>query len=82
MTEQEFIKKHFKRFNMTELLYDFDSGSLAIKLRRAGLGHIADKIEKIPHNAKALCEIYRIFGLNPEYTEEEIRQQFNLQKQL
>ncbi len=82
MTEQEFIKKHFKRLNMTELLYDFDSGSLAIKLRRSGLGHIADKIEEIPHNAKALCEIYRIFGLNPEYTKEEIRQQFNLQKQL
>ena len=52
MTEQEFIKKYFERFNMTELLYDFDSGALAIKLRRAGLGHIADKIEKILHNAK------------------------------
>ena len=82
MTEQEFIKKYFKRFNMTELLYDFDSGSLAIKLRRSGLGRIADKIEEIPHNAKTLCKIYRVFGLNPEYTEEEIRQQFNLQKQL
>ena len=82
MTEQEFINKYFKRFSMTELLYDFDSGALAIKLRRSGLGHIADKIEKVPHNAKALCEILRVFGLNPGYTEEEIRQLFNLQKQL
>ncbi len=63
-----------RNFNLIDLLYDFDSGGLEIKLRHIGETEKADKIKNISrYNAYTLVEIYKILGINPEMTEDEVR---------
>lgn len=82
MTREEFLKDYCREFSLVGLLYDFDTGNLAIRLRRSGLEEMALQIEKIPKNAYCLQELYHIFGWDYNLTEDEIRQKFTSPKQL
>ena len=82
MTREEFLKDYCREFSLVGLLYDLDTGSLAIKLCREGFTDMAAQIEKIPKNAYCLQELYRIFGWDYKLTEDEVRQKFISPKQL
>lgn len=77
MTKDQFLKEYCKNFSLVELLYDFDSGGLSNKLRRAELSEIAEKIDQITNNAYAAQEIFKAFGLDPNLSEKEIRRKFS-----
>lgn len=65
-----------------ELIYDYISGELEIWLRKIGETDKANKISEITKvNAYILLRLYEILDLNPELSEEEIRNLFTLQKQ-
>lgn len=70
-------------FSMEELLYSYESGGLEIWLERIGETERAEKIRHIQKtDAFTLIEIYRILGLNPHLSEEEIRASATCQKPL
>lgn len=70
-------------FSMEELLYSYESGELEIWLERIGETEKAEKIRNIQKtDAFTLVEIYRILGLNPHLSEEEIRASATFQKPL
>lgn len=69
-------------FSIDELIYDYESGELEIWLRKIGETEKADRINKIPKvNAYILLRLYEILDLNPELSEEEIRNLFTLRRQ-
>ncbi len=69
-------------FCIDELIYDYGSGELEIWLRKIGETDKANKISEITKvNAYILLRLYEILDLNPELSEEEIRNLFTLQKQ-
>lgn len=69
-------------FCIDELIYDYISGELEIWLRKIGETDKANKISEITKvNAYILLRLYEILDLNPELSEEEIRNLFTLQKQ-
>lgn len=60
-------------FSMEELLYSYESGELEIWLERIGETEKAEKIRNIQKtDAFTLVEIYRILGLNPEKSRNEL----------
>ena len=65
-----------RNFSVEELMYSFCCGELEIWLRKIGENDIADKVSVIPHNADSLTELYKLFGLKSEMTDEEIRNLF------
>lgn len=70
-------------FSMEELLYSYESGGLEIWLERIGETERAEKIRHIQKtDAFTLIEIYKILGLNPHLSEEEIRASATCQKPL
>lgn len=70
-------------FSMEELLYSYESGGLEIWLERIGETERAEKIRHIQKtDAFTLIEIYKILGLNPHLSEEEIRASVTCQKSL
>lgn len=70
-------------FSMEELLYSYESGGLEIWLERIGETERAEKIRRIQKtDAFTLIEIYKILGLNPHLSEEEIRASATCQKPL
>lgn len=85
MMNGEYLKtlKDLKRcFCIDELIYDYISGELEIWLRKIGETDKANKISEITKvNAYILLRLYEILDLNPELSEEEIRNLFTLQKQ-
>lgn len=70
-------------FSIEELLYSYESGGLEIWLERIGEIERAEKIRRIQKtDAFTLIEIYKILGLNPHLSEEEIRASATCQKPL
>ena len=70
-------------FSMEELLYSYESGGLEIWLERIGETERAEKIRHIQKtDVFTLIEIYKILGLNPHLSEEEIRASATCQKPL
>lgn len=70
-------------FSIEELLYSYESGGLEIWLERIGETERAEKIRRIQKtDAFTLIEIYKILGLNPHLSEEEIRASATCQKPL
>lgn len=70
-------------FSKEELLYSYESGELEIWLERIGETERAEKIRHIQKtDAFTLIEIYKILGLNPHLSEEEIRESATCQKPL
>lgn len=64
-------------FEIDELVYSYYTGELEIFLRRAGKRGEADAVAALStHNAFILVELYKILGLDPKMTEEEIRRTF------
>ena len=65
------------KFEIDELVYSYYTGELEIFLRRAGKRGEADAVAALTtHNAFILVELYKILGLDPKLTEEEIRRTF------
>lgn len=66
-----------RKFEIDELIYSYYTGELEIFLRRAGKRGEADAVSALStHNAFILVELYKILGLDPKMTEEEIRRTF------
>lgn len=65
-------------FSIDELLYSYSNGELEIFLDKIGEHCMAEKIRNIScSNAMLLVELYKILGLNPNDSEEEIRRKFS-----
>lgn len=61
-------------FCIDELIYNYSSGELEIWLRKIGEISKAEKIKAITKiNAYILLNLYEIFDLNPDWSEEKIR---------
>ena len=68
-------------FSMEELLYSYESGGLEIWLERIGETERAEKIRHIQKtDAFTIIEIYKILGLNPHLSKEEIHASATCQK--
>lgn len=65
-----------RNFSIDELIYSWYSGELAVFLNSIGETETAQKLDDIPHNGFMLIRLYELFGLNPELTEEVIRNQY------
>ena len=64
-------------FALDELIDSYYTGELEIFLRRIDCIAAADSVAALnTHNAFLLIELYKILGLNPEMTEEQIRLSF------
>ena len=66
-----------QNFSIDELVYCFCSGELEIWLRKIGENTLADKVSEIAHNGYVLENLYRLFGLDPDLTESEVRSLFS-----
>lgn len=62
-----------KNFSIDELIYSNYSGELAVFLESIGEYEMSQKLDNIKHNGYLLTELYKLFGLNPEMSEEDIR---------
>lgn len=65
-----------KNFSIDELIYSYYSGELAVFLDGIGECEILQKLDNIKHNGYLLTELYKLFGLNPETLEEDIRNSY------
>ena len=64
-------------FALDELIDSYYTGELEIFLRRINYSSAADAVAALnTRNAFILIELYKILGLNPEMTEEQIRLSF------
>ena len=65
------------KFEIDELVYSYYTGELEIFLHKAGKHSEAEAIAALStHNAFILVELYKILGLDPAMTDEEIRSAF------
>lgn len=65
------------KFEIDELVYSYYTGELEIFLHKAGKHSEADAVAALStHNAFILVELYKILGLDPNMTEDEIRSAF------
>ncbi|MCM1315792.1 MAG: hypothetical protein NC205_08435 [Prevotella sp.] len=60
-------------FSIDELVYTYYSGELVVFLNSIGEYEKAEKLNNILHNGYLLTGLYELFGLNPEDSEEDIR---------
>lgn len=66
-----------RRFETDELISCYYTGELEIFLRRIGKHGEAEAIADLnTHNAFVLVELYKILGLDPNMTEDEIKRSF------
>ncbi|MDE5768150.1 MAG: hypothetical protein K2H82_02075 [Oscillospiraceae bacterium] len=65
-----------RNFSIDELIYSYYSGELAVFLNSIGETETARKLDAIPHNGYLLIRLYELFRLNPELTEESIKNQY------
>ena len=70
-----FDLKH--NFSIDELIYSYYSGELAVFLNSIGEYEKTEKLNDIRHNGYLLTELYELFGLNPETSEEDIRNSYS-----
>lgn len=71
------LNKLKQNFSIDELVYCFCSGELEIWLRKTGENTLADKVSEITYNGYVLENLYRLFGLDPDLTESEVRSLFS-----
>lgn len=70
-------------FCIDELIYTYSNGELEIWFRKIGETEKAEKLRKIPKiNARILLNLYEILDLNPDFSEEEVRNFSVNQKQI
>ena len=62
---------------LDELLSSYFTGELEIFLDKVGEHEKAAALKNIPDNAFLLVRLYEVFGLDPELTEDEIREKFS-----
>lgn len=74
--EMHSIQDLKRNFSIDELIYSCYSGELAVFLNSIGESETAQKLDNISYNGFMLVRLYELFGLNPEWTEEEIRNQY------
>ena len=65
-----------RNFSIDELIYSYYSGELSVFLNSIGETETERKLDAIPHNGYLLIRLYELFCLNPELTEESIRNQY------
>lgn len=65
------------KFEIDELIYSYYIGELEIFLRRMGKRGETYAVAALEmHNAFVLVELYKILGLDPYMTEDEIKRSF------
>lgn len=70
------IKELKRNFSIDELIYSFYIGELEIWLNKLGETALADKLSQISFNGYALEKLYRLFGIDPILTENEVHELF------
>ena len=71
------ISDMLHNFALDELIDSYYTGELEIFLRRINCIQAADEVVALnTRNAFILIELYKILGLDPEMTEEQIRLSF------
>ncbi len=63
-------------FSIDELIYSYYSGELSAFLNSIGECDKVKKLDTIQRNGYLLTELYELFGLNPETSEEDIRNMY------
>lgn len=76
-TEISCLTELKQNFSIDELVYSFYSGELKIWLRKIGENTLADKISEISYNGYVLENLYRLFCIDPDLTESEVRSLFS-----
>ena len=66
-----------RNFAIDDLIERYYSGELEIFLTKINEHQKASAVENIKNNAFLLIRLYEVFGIEPELTEEEIRNQFS-----
>ena len=69
------MEDFLKNFSIEDLIWSFYTGELTIFLRKIGETEKADSVEGLKRNAYMLEKLYRVFGIDPSLTEEEVREQ-------
>ena len=70
-----------RNFAIDELIDSYYSGELEYFLKETGNLDMIRKIRNIPkNNAFLLVKLYEIFGINPELSEEEVRNFSDIKK--
>lgn len=73
-TEVHSLAELLRNFSIMDLVYSYTSGELEIWLRKIGEPEKAAHVRRIQRqNACLLLRLYGVFGLEPEWTEEEVR---------
>ena len=62
---------------LDEILSSYFSGELEIFLEKHNEPEKAAALRNIPDNAFLLVRLYEVFGLDPQLTENEIRERFS-----
>ena len=70
------VDELLKNFSIDDLIYCYYTGELEIFLTELQEYEKASAIKNIPNNALLLIRLYAVFGIEPECTEEEIRESF------
>lgn len=71
------VDELLKNFSIDDLIYCYYTGELEIFLTELQEHEKASALKNIPNNALLLIRLYSIFGIEPELTEEEIRNSFS-----
>ncbi|MDD6489876.1 MAG: hypothetical protein PUG48_08710 [Clostridia bacterium] len=71
------VDELLKNFSIDDLIYCYYTGELEIFLTELQEHEKASALKNIPNNALLLLRLYNIFGIEPELTEEEIRNSFS-----
>ena len=71
------IDELLQNFSIDDLVACYYSGELFFFLQKTGEYEKLAKIQRIMPNGSLTAQLYDLFDLNPEWTEEEIRRRFS-----
>ncbi len=71
------IEELLQNFSIDDLVACYYSGELYFFLQKIGESEKLAKLWQIKPNGNLTAQLYDLFDLNPEWTEEEIRSRFS-----
>ena len=71
------IDELLQNFRIDDLVACYYSGELFFFLQKRGEYEKLDKLQGVIPNGHLTAQLYDLFDLNPEWTEEEIRSRFS-----
>ena len=71
------IRELKQNFSIDDLVACYYSGELFFFLQKSGKYDKLTRLQRITGNGNLTAQLYDLFDLNPEWTEEEIRRRFS-----